>query len=81
VLTVVDQFVFRGCEVVAGAVDASVVVPVDPFQGGASMGRTAQRTAVFAPGCCWDALAARKEHPMADNSDATADNLVGAVHS
>jgi hypothetical protein len=34
VLTVVDQFVFRGCEVVAGAVEASVVVPVDPFQGG-----------------------------------------------
>jgi hypothetical protein len=33
-LTVVDQFVFRGCEVVAGAVEASVVVPVDPFQGG-----------------------------------------------
>jgi hypothetical protein len=34
VLTVVDLFVFRGCEVVAGAVEASVVVPVDPFQGG-----------------------------------------------
>ena len=33
-LTVVDQFVFRWCEVVAGAVQASVVVPVDPFQGG-----------------------------------------------
>ena len=33
-LTVVDQFVFRGCEVVAGAVESSVVVPVDPFQGG-----------------------------------------------
>jgi Transposase len=34
VLTVVDLFVLRGCEVVAGAVQASVVVPVDPFQGG-----------------------------------------------
>lgn len=33
-LTVVDLFVFRGCQVVAGAVQASVVVPVDPFQGG-----------------------------------------------
>ena len=33
-LTVVDLFVFRGCEVVAGAMQASVVVPVDPFQGG-----------------------------------------------
>ena len=33
-MTVVDQFVFRGGEVVAGAVQASVVVPVDPFQGG-----------------------------------------------
>jgi hypothetical protein len=30
----VDQFVFRGFQVVAGAVEASVVVPVDPFQGG-----------------------------------------------
>jgi hypothetical protein len=32
-LTVVDQLVFRGCEVVVDAAEASVVVPVDPFQG------------------------------------------------
>lgn len=29
-----DQFVFRGYEVAAGAVEPLVVVPVDPFQGG-----------------------------------------------
>jgi hypothetical protein len=34
VLTVVDQFVFRGCEVVAGAVEPAVVVPVGPLPGG-----------------------------------------------
>jgi hypothetical protein len=34
VLTVVDQFVLRWCQVVAGAVQPAVVVPVDPFQSG-----------------------------------------------
>ena len=33
-MTVVDLFVFDGCQVVAGAVQAPVVVPVDPLQDG-----------------------------------------------
>lgn len=44
---------------------------------GTSIDRTAQPAAAFAAGCCWEAVAAGKEHPMADNTDATADNLVG----
>jgi hypothetical protein len=34
VWTVVDHFVLRGCQVVTGTVQPSVVVPVDPFQAG-----------------------------------------------
>ena len=44
---------------------------------GTSIDRAAQPAAAFAAGCCWEALAAGKEHLMADNTDATADNLVG----